>query len=103
MTRKQLELKAQLDSGLTVSGYKEGGNSMTPIIKSQQPVTVAPLSGRELAKGDVVFCKVNGRFMLHKILAIKDGQVQIGNNHGRINGWTSVRNVFGIVTKVHPQ
>lgn len=62
------------------------GQSMTPILKSGQPVKVAHLTPEtELKKNDIVFCKVNGHYYLHKILAIRNGRYQIGNNHGHVN------------------
>lgn len=91
--------------------FRPHGNSMTPLIKSGQLVTVEPLEhgdnevrhkDRIAEKGDVVFCKVGGRFMLHKITAFRAGQYQISNNHGHVNGWTMAKNLFGIVTKVDP-
>ena len=71
------------------------GDSMTPRVKSGQVVAVAPLKAGEPAKGDVVLAKVNGRVYLHKVTARQGARVQIGNNHGHINGWTSLSNVYG--------
>ena len=54
------------------------GQSMTPILKSGQPVRVDPLTDQtDLHKNDIVFCKVNGHFYLHKVLAIRNGQFHI--------------------------
>lgn len=90
-----------LKCGLTVEDYREGGNSMTPIIKSRQPITLAPVLNPDLlTKGDIVLCKVNGRRYTHLITATKPGYVQISNNHGHVNGWTSWANVYGIVTHI---
>ena len=48
------------------------GNSMTPILKSRQPVICVPLEETTvLKKGDIVFCKVKGNYYLHKIHGIK--------------------------------
>lgn len=41
----------------------------------------------------IVFCKVKGRYYTHLVKAKGDRGVLIGNNHGRINGWT--KSVFG--------
>ena len=68
-------------------------------IESGQLVTVA-LGQRVLKIGDIVLCKVNGIQYLHLVKAISGGRVQIGNNKGRINGWTSRRNIFGVVTDI---
>lgn len=77
--------------------FKPRGNSMVPIVRSGQEVTVEPVLGENLRVGDVVLCKVSGHIYLHKITAIDTGQrrVQIGNNKGRINGWTPYEHVYG--------
>ena len=82
-----------------VAGF---GQSMTPILKSGQPVHCIPVTNETpLNKNDIVLCKVNGHIYLHKIIAIKGNKTfQIGNNHGHINGWTSRNNIFGKVIKI---
>lgn len=96
----KLELVEKLRSGIPILRYSEGGNSMVPLIHSREPVDIYPVDVEKVEKGDILFCKVNGRFFLHKVTALKDGMVQIGNNHGYINGWTSKNNIFGIVACV---
>ncbi|WP_286077392.1 S24 family peptidase [Thomasclavelia cocleata] len=90
-----------LKSGETciLTGY---GQSMTPKIKSGQKVKVIPVNiDTELNKNDIVFCKVNGNYYLHKISAIKNKKTyQISNNHGHINGWISKNNIFGKVVEI---
>jgi hypothetical protein len=76
------------------------GNSMSGRIDSGQLVAVAPVGDHILKAGDIVLCKVNGVHYLHLVKAISGDRVQIGNNKGRINGWTSRRNIFGIVTEI---
>lgn len=78
------------------------GQSMTPILKSGQPVRAIPVKeDTQLEKGDIVLCKVNGHIYLHKITAIKgDKTYQIGNNHGHINGWTNRKNIYGKVVEI---
>ncbi len=76
----------------------EKGNSMTPILKSRQKHLLAPITLDKVAVGDVVYCKVKGNFYTHLVKAINDKRgVQIGNNHGHINGWT--KQVYGKVIK----
>ncbi len=86
--------------GVSVSGYKEGGNSMSPLIKHRQPIDLAPVDATKLEKGDIVMVKVRGRIYTHKVVGLRHNQVQIGNNHGKINGWTGLHNVYGIVVSV---
>ena len=77
------------------------GESMTPKIKSGEPVIVAPVTAETvLKKNDVVFCKVAGHYYLHKITAIRNGTTfQISNNHGHTNGWISKKCIYGVMTK----
>lgn len=80
-----------MKDGETVT-IKPHGNSMMPRIKSGQAVVVAPIDG-PLKKGDVVLCKVKGNTYLHLVKQVGEDAVLIGNNKGRINGWT--KQVFG--------
>lgn len=100
------------ENAVTMQKLKDGetciiqgfGQSMTPILQSGQPVKVAPVTGdTPLKKGDIVFCKVNGHFYLHKILAVKNETTyQIGNNHGHVNGWVSRNTIYGKVSEILP-
>ncbi len=66
---------------------------MTPLINSGDKIELKPCKIEHLAVGDIVLCRVNGNTYLHLVKAISDGRVQIGNNHGKINGWT--RTIYG--------
>jgi sRNA-binding protein len=91
---------ARLAAGETVS-FREGGNSMTPRIKSRQKCTYVPVSSMDdIAVGDAVFCKVGSSYFTHLITGIKGDQVQISNNHGHVNGWTNIAHVYGKVIKI---
>jgi 3-phenylpropionate/cinnamic acid dioxygenase small subunit len=77
----------------------ERGQSMTPLIKSNQEHVVSPITWEECEVGDIVYCKVRGNYYTHLVKAKNDKTgVLIGNNHGRINGWT--KKVYGKVIKV---
>jgi hypothetical protein len=91
---------ARLRAGDTIT-RRGKGNSMTPIIKSGQKQTLAPVrSLDDIKKGDAVYCKV-GRFIFtHKVTAIRGDQVQISNNHGHVNGWITIDNIYGKLIKV---
>jgi len=81
---------------------KEPGNSMTPVIKSKQPVELTPCKWEDVKPWDIVYCKVKGNYYTHIVKATNPKRgVLIGNNHGRINGWT--KNVYGKVTKIIKQ
>lgn len=75
---------------------------MVPLIRSRQPVTVAPVDPTKLEVGDIVLVRVAGTTYLHLISAVdtKTGRVQISNNRGRVNGWTNYARVYGICTAV---
>lgn len=90
----------KLQSGETVQ-FRPRGNSMTGKVNSGQLCTVEPIKDHNtLKKGDVVLCKVLGNQYLHLINAISGERFQIANNHGRINGWTPQKNVYGKLIKV---
>ena len=90
----------KLENGESVS-FRPRGNSMSPKIKDGDRVHVSPITDPDsLKKGDIVLCKVHGKQYLHLITATEKFRVQIGNNHGKINGWTHKKLVYGIVTMV---
>lgn len=93
---------ADLQAGKTVS-LKCHGNSMRPRILSGSILTLEPVSLDDIAVGDIVMCRVRGSiYEGHLVTALKGGagnrQVQISNNHGHVNGWTTA--VYGRVIKV---
>lgn len=92
----------KLKSGEIVK-FRPRGNSMTGKIESGQLVTVSPLNidGTGLPMvliGDIVLCKVKGTYYLHLIKDIQGNMFLIGNNKGKINGWTT--QVYGVVIDV---
>jgi len=99
MNAKAQRIVAVLRTGAKIIN-KEGGNSMLPLIASKQPVTIEAVDHSKLEKGDIVYCKVNGNIYTHLVLALRQGEVQIGNNRGGVNGWTKLDNVFGIITEI---
>jgi hypothetical protein len=89
----------RLLAGKTVQ-FRPRGSSMEGKIGSGQFVTVEPCKPDDLAKGDIVLCKVGGSQYLHLIKAIEKGRFQIGNNFGRINGWISADFIYGKCIKI---
>jgi hypothetical protein len=84
-----------------VAVVRPRGNSMTPRIRSGAVCEVEPVSdGDVLRRGDIVRVKVKATVYLHLITALEKDRVQIGNNHGRINGWTPKSNVYGRVKHI---
>jgi hypothetical protein len=97
MFKQQIE---QLKNGEVVK-FRPSGTSMTGMINHRDLVTVVPVTNiTSLSIGDAVLYKVNGKHYLHKILKVTKDRFQIGSNRGRINSWTSRRNIFGKVIKV---
>lgn len=83
---------------------------MSGKVESGDLVTVQSLVKEELNSlkvGDIVLCAVKGSQYLHLVTGIrKQGSdvisLQIGNNKGKLNGWTSAKNIFGKCVKVEP-
>jgi SOS-response transcriptional repressor LexA len=88
----------RLKQELEVSGkgkMKAFGSSMLPILKSGSLLTFEQVTEYEI--GDIVFCKVKGRYIdAHKVIK-KDSNkgFLIANNHGWENGWTKI--IYGRV------
>ena len=82
--------------------FRPSGSSMVPLIRSRQLVRVAPVVPALVEVGDIVLARVAGTVYLHLVSAVDHGagRVQISNNRGRVNGWTSHARVFGICTSV---
>lgn len=84
---------AELTAGREVE-VRPRGHSMRPKIESGALVRLAPLEGR-LQKGDIVLARVRGSVYLHLVSALERDRVQISNNRGHVNGWTSQALVYG--------
>lgn len=90
----------RLRAGEIIVGHKGAGNSMVPLIRSKQPVTLAPVDVDKVQTGDIVLCKVKGRIYTHLVHGTRVDGLLIGNNKGHINGWASRNNIYGIVTHI---
>ncbi|MFC6599809.1 S24 family peptidase [Kitasatospora paranensis] len=88
-------------AGATVC-FRPTGSSMVPLIRSRQPVVVAPVDASRLEVGDIVLARVAGAVYLHRVSSVDHARrrVQISNNRGRVNGWTGHDRVFGICVEV---
>ena len=65
----------------------EPGNSMLPLYKSNEKHLVTPIKWEDCKVGDVVFCKVRGSCVTHKVYAVDNEKgCLIGNNKGHMNG-----------------
>jgi len=90
---------ADLKAGKAVE-FRPRGNSMTGLVDSGDLVRVVPINERKPKEGDIVLCKVHGSEYLHKVLAVRGEQYQIGNNKGHINGWAHSNAVYGTCVRV---
>ncbi|WP_460118039.1 S26 family signal peptidase [Streptomyces phaeofaciens] len=92
---------ARVAAGTTVE-FRPSGTSMVPLIRSRQLVAVAPVDPSKLGVGDIVLARVAGTVYLHLVSAVDPARkrVQISNNRGHVNGWTSHDRVFGICVAV---
>lgn len=84
----------QVRKGQTVT-FIAKGKSMHPKVKDGSEVTVAPVDGEKVGRGDVVLVRVAGSIYLHLVTAVQRGRVQISNNKGHVNGWTKPENIYG--------
>ena len=82
--RVKLELETNPQSKMKVFG-----NSMLPILQSGSLLTFEKRADYQI--GDIVFCKVKGRYIdAHKIIKKDPNRgFLIANNHGFENGWTN--------------
>lgn len=95
---KYERLKGELESDEKTGKMKCFGNSMLPILKSGGLLTF--VSKEKYEVGDIVFCKVKGRYIdAHKITKIDTNKgYMIANNHGWENGWT--KTIYGKAIQV---
>lgn len=60
---------------------------MLPLYKSNEKHRVTPIKWEDCKVGDVVFCKVRGSCVTHKVYAVDSEKgCLIGNNKGHMNG-----------------
>lgn len=96
-TRRAVE---ELQAGREVT-VRPHGQSMKPKVMSGATVTLAPIDDpAAVGKGEIVLAKVKGRIYLHLVSAVEKDRVQISNNHGHVNGWTSRSLVYGRAVKI---
>ena len=103
--------------------YRSSGNSMWPLIQSDDACTFHPIEevteedgihavqkkASEIGVGDIVFCQVqpSQQYYAHVVLDVQtsiwpknEQKYWIGNISGNINGWCLRQHVFGILVHV---
>ncbi len=98
MAAQKVAMRDRLLNGETITNYREGGNSMVPLLYSMEPVDIRPID-RDIKKGDIVFCRIGRRYYTHLVTGMKEGRYQISNNHGHINGYTPREQIYGFVSR----
>ncbi len=91
--------RKELASGRQVQ-IRPFGGSMRGRIESGQLVTLVPVDPSEVRLDDVVLVERRGNFLLHIVKEVREDQLLIGNNVGKINGWVSSTAVIGKVIAV---
>lgn len=93
---KYERLKSDLE-GTGGGTMKCFGSSMLPRLPNPSLCTYE--RRKTYAVGDIVFCKVRGRYIDAHIITrtSADGRYLISNNHGHDNGWT--RTIYGRVVR----
>lgn len=69
-------------------------------IESGQLVTIAPVDPALVQVDDVVLVKWHDNWLLHLVKEVREGELLIGNNIGKINGWVPATAVIGEVVAV---
>ena len=76
------------------------GGSMRGRIESGDLVTLAPANPEDVKVDDVILVRWKHGYLLHIIREIRNDEVLIGNNIGKINGWAKLIDVRGKVVEV---
>lgn len=78
------------------------GKSLSPVIKSAQPVVVEPTDDNSvIGKDDIVFCRVQKRYRLRKVITVRKSEMYfVGDNHGHINGTIGRNAVYGRAVRI---
>jgi len=79
------------------------GTSMTPAIRHGDRITVSPVPGRQLRRGDIIlFRKGDDRqIVVHRVISVKGEKLlPRGDNAEEDDGWISSDMIHGLVTGV---
>jgi hypothetical protein len=75
------------------------GGSMRGRVEDGQEVTIEPVLPDDVGVDDVVFVRWKGGYLLHLVKEANDGQLLIGNNVGKTNGWVARHDVLGRMSR----
>lgn len=81
--------------------YTCRGFSMWPLLRQNRDLLVIRKPERELRKYDIVLFKVNGKYLLHRIIEIKGDTIVTAGDHNSFKDRPIQRSmIFGILTAV---
>ncbi len=94
-------LESLLDEGKDVEMTPKG-NSMLPFIRGGRDSVLLTKPSKPLESGDIVLFKVNGHYVMHRILEVNGDRLLIMGD-GNIGNTEScgVGDVIGLVTEIH--
>ena len=76
---------------------------MTGRISDRDLVTLTPCQVAELAVGDIVLVRIQGKHfahvVLHGILSVEGRRFLIGIHQGRVDGWVDRGDIYGVATE----
>ncbi|MEZ6142967.1 MAG: hypothetical protein R3B84_20575 [Zavarzinella sp.] len=90
------DARQELLAGRQVEIRPQGG-SMRGRIESGQLVTLAPIDESGVQADDVILVAWCGNFLLHLVKEVRDHELLIGNNLGKVNGWVAASAAIGKV------
>lgn len=79
------------------------GKSLSPVIKSAQPVVVEPISdGTAVGRNDIVFCRLHKSYHLRKVIGVrKNGKrYAVGDNRGHTHGFVGGKDIYGRAVRI---
>lgn len=79
------------------------GNSMSPLIKDTDTITITPYTSQLLQKEDIVLVRLNNKYLTHKILDIQNDKYVISNMKNKIDGVCDISSILGIIIEINSQ
>lgn len=79
------------------------GGSLSPVIKSAQPVVVEPISdGVVIGSGDIIFCRLKKSYRLRKVIGVRQNgrRYAVGDNRGCTHGFVGRKDIYGRAVRV---
>lgn len=79
------------------------GESLSPVIKSAQPVVVEPINdGVVIGSGDIIFCRLKKSYRLRKVIGVRQNgrRYAVGDNCGHTHGFVGRKDIYGRAVRV---